>query len=350
MNFGPQAVSNARSPTMNKREFLKATGMLGAASILPTGKLFGAPGGRAPAGACVLIPSETAGPFPLDLTANIFFFREDIRESTEGVPLRVLLRIIGLDNCEAMQNVRVNIWHCDADGVYSGYPGQLGGLNTTGQTFLRGYQITDNDGNVEFITTFPGWYNGRVCHIHFQVYVNSNYSAVSQLTFPIAEKQAIYTANPTLYPNGTDPLTPSQDGIFSDGYQYQLSTLTYNDSTQEYECFLEVAVQGTGSPTGLEELLNERQFSLGQNQPNPFTERTVVPITLVNAADLQLDLFDLQGRRVASVQRQGLAAGEHPITLDMHELGIPTASYIYQVQVTNADGVFRSNKRMTSVR
>ncbi len=335
---------------MNKREFLKATGVLGAASILPSGRLFGAPSGTGPAGACVLIPSETAGPFPLDLTANTFYFRQDIREDRTGVPLRVFLRIIGLENCEPMQNVRVNIWMCDAAGVYSGYPNQLGGVNTTGLTFLRGYQMTDANGDVEFITIFPGWYPGRVCHIHFQVYVNSNYSAISQLTFPIAEKQAIYTANPTLYPSGIDPLTPAQDGIFSDGYQYQLSTLTFNESTQEYECLLDVTVQGSGVPTGLEELRNAQQFELGQNRPNPFTDHTVVPITLAQPGDLLLDLYDLQGRKVASVQRQGLATGEHVITLDMRELGIPTANYVYQVQVSNAQGVFRASRMMTAQR
>lgn len=335
---------------MNKREFLKTSGLLGAASLLPTGRLFGTPLEAGAAGACVLIPSETAGPFPLDLTANTFYFRQDIREDRTGVPLRVKLRTIGLQNCEPMQNLRVNIWLCDADGVYSGYPGQQGGLNTTGQTFLRGYQITDANGDVEFLSIFPGWYNGRVCHIHFQVYVNSSYSAISQLTFPITEKQAIYTANPTLYPNGTDPLTPAQDGIFSDGYQYQLSTLTYNASTQEYECYLEVAVQGSGVPTGLQELRNAQQFELGQNRPNPFTDHTAVPITLAQPSDLVIDLYDLQGRRMASVQHKGLVAGEHVITLDMRELGIPTANYVYQVQVTNAQGVFRTNKMMTARR
>ena len=60
-----------------------------------------------------------------------------------------------------MQNVRVNIWHCDKDGLYSGY-------NTeTSLTYLRGYQFTDANGEVEFITIFPGLYTGRTCHIHF---------------------------------------------------------------------------------------------------------------------------------------------------------------------------------------
>ncbi|MEZ4687486.1 MAG: hypothetical protein R3B47_15900 [Bacteroidia bacterium] len=97
-----------------------------------------------------------------------------------------------------MQSVRVNIWHCNKDGLYSGYDGN----NNPGQaglTYLRGYQMTDANGEVEFITILPGWYNGRICHIHFQVYVSSSYAAISQLTFPIADKNAIYQANSTLY-------------------------------------------------------------------------------------------------------------------------------------------------------
>ena len=63
--------------------------------------------------ACVLISSETAGPFPLDLTENQTFFRQDVRESEQGVKLNLKLKIFGLNNCEPMRNLRVNIWHLD---------------------------------------------------------------------------------------------------------------------------------------------------------------------------------------------------------------------------------------------
>ena len=129
---------------------------------------------------CVLVPSETAGPFPLDLTANEYFFRQDIREDRVGVQMRQKVRIIGAGNCQPMPGVRVNIWHCDRDGNYSGY-------NTEeGLTYCRGYQITDENGECEFITIVPGWYPGRVTHMHFQVHVSTQYSAVSQWTWPHA--------------------------------------------------------------------------------------------------------------------------------------------------------------------
>ena len=117
---------------------------------------------------CVLVPSETPGPFPLDLTENTFFFRQDIREDRAGVPLRQKIRIVGADNCDPMPNVRVNIWHCDRDGDYSGYAA----MGSEGQNYCRGYQMTDANGECEFLTIFPGWYPGRTTHVHFQVHVS----------------------------------------------------------------------------------------------------------------------------------------------------------------------------------
>lgn len=331
---------------MNKREFLKTGGLLGVASILPSGGLMAGEDGAD--GACVLIPSETAGPFPLDLTANSFYFRQDIREDRNGVPFTVRLRVLGLNNCLPMTNVRVNIWLCDKDGVYSGYTGQQGGLNTTGLTFLRGYQITDANGEVEFTTIFPGWYTGRVCHIHFQVYVSSSYAAISQLTFPVAAKQAIYAANPTLYTNGADPTAIASDNIFSDGYQYQLATLE-DDGQGGYTSFLEVSVQGSGSgTTGLQEFRNAEQFEVGQNFPNPFSGSTVIPITLKETGELSIDLYDVQGRRVAAVTKSTLPAGDHFIPVDLNALGLPHANYAYQVRFVNDAGTFTTCKLMTA--
>jgi hypothetical protein len=332
---------------MNKREFMRATGLLGAATFLPVKCLFGSE--ASPSGTCVLTPRETDGPFPLDLTANAFYYRQDVRESQTGVPLRLRLRIIGDQNCGVMPNLRVNIWHCSRVGLYSGYS-QPNNAGQAGQTYLRGYQFTDADGEVEFLTVFPGWYNGRICHIHFQVYVNSNYAAISQLSFPITEKNAIYLANGTLYPNGVDPLTFSQDNIFNNGYQYQLATLEANDEGG-YDAFLEVTIQGTGdTTTGYMESQVEQHFELGQNIPNPYVDSTVVPITLKQSGDVLLDLWDVQGRKVATVKRNRLGVGEHRIELNMAELGLSAANYAYQVQVTNANGTWRTAKMMTARR
>ena len=168
---------------MKRKDFLRSAGILGAASVLPVSKVVTntfVPSSDC-GGACVLIPSETEGPFPLDLSANNFYFRKDIRETQSGVELRVKLKIIGSANCLPMSNVRVNIWHCTKEGLYSGYDNNQN-RGQAGLTYLRGYQITDANGEVEFVTIFPGWYTGRIAHIHFKVTVSTSYSAVSQLT------------------------------------------------------------------------------------------------------------------------------------------------------------------------
>ena len=335
---------------MKRKNFLKSIGLAGIGLALPTTKIEAAGTDENISGSCVLIPSETAGPYPLDLTENDFYFRQDVRETQTGVQLNLKLKIIGNGNCLPMQNVRVNIWHCSKDGLYSGYdnasnPGQAG------QTYLRGYQVADVNGEVEFITVFPGWYNGRVCHIHFQVYVSTAYAAISQLTFDQEIKNSIYAANPDLYTKGIDPLTPALDGIFSDGYAYQLATLTPNADTGGYDSYLEVTVQGDGTlGIGLQEMVNAQHFILGQNYPNPYAQITTVPFTLNNESKVQIELWDLNGKRLKVMDQGILPAGAHSVELDMKKIGLPTANYIYQIAVENTAGTFREYKLMTSVK
>ena len=108
---------------MKRSQFLKS---VGAALALPAALPFASSAQSRKGGGvgsersnCVLIPSETAGPFPLDLTENEFFFRQEIQEDRVGLRLRQRVRIVGADNCEPMPNVRVNVWHCDRDGDLS---------------------------------------------------------------------------------------------------------------------------------------------------------------------------------------------------------------------------------------
>jgi protocatechuate 3,4-dioxygenase beta subunit len=334
---------------MNRKEFLKSAGA-GLGMVFVGKELAAAPLVQQTS-TCTLIPSETAGPFPLDLSENTAFFRKDIRETQQGVRLNLKLRIVGAGNCLPMRNVRVNIWHCDKDGVYSGYnvANNRGDANST---YLRGYQFTDANGEVEFITIFPGWYTGRICHIHFQVYVSSTYSAVSQLTFDIAAKNALYTANRTIYTKGTDPLSYSQDNIFSDGYALQLATLTPNTTTGGYDSFMQVTVQGNGT-TGVGHIEKEtaKVFELGQNFPNPYRTTTTIPFTLKQAAIVRMELWDLSGRKVATVLPDEIrSAGEHMLEINPALWGLPIGNYMYQLVATTSQGTFVVPKMMTALR
>ncbi len=331
---------------MNRKSFFRTLGVVSAGALLPKTALKAA---TAQGGVvCNLIPTETAGPFPLDLSANTFYFRKDVRETQTGVQFDLKLKILGLGNCGNMQNLRVNIWHCSRNGLYSGYSN---GMNQgqAGLTYLRGYQITDANGEVEFTTVFPGWYNGRIAHIHFQVYVSSAYSAVSQLTFNIAEKNGIYAANPTLYTQGADPQTYSSDNIFSDGTAYQICTLTPNAATGGYNGYLEATIQGNGTTgVGHIEKENAKQFSLEQNYPNPFGAQTTIPFLLQYPADVKLYIHDLQGKKVAEITRPTLSAGRQQIHLNLSEMKLPTSNYVYQIEVKNQNGIYTEYKLMTA--
>ncbi len=335
----------------NRRDFLKFSGMMGAVSLLPARIAVAESGSSksSAAGTCTLIPSETGGPFPLDLTANNAFFRKDIRESKTGVPLNLKLKILGVGNCSPLPNLRVNVWHCDKDGNYSGYDNQMN-PGQAGLTYLRGYQVTDDNGEVEFTTIFPGWYQGRICHIHFQVYVSSSYAAVSQLTFDIAAKNALYAANPSLYTKGADPTTLSGDNVFSDGYAVQTATLTANASGG-YDSSMEVSIQGNGTlGVGHLEKENAKQFALGQSFPNPITGEVRVPFTLKQRSDVVLDIRDLSGKVIASVSERGMVAGAHDLKIVLSDRSLKSGNYLYQLEVTNNSGKFTEFRRMISIR
>jgi protocatechuate 3,4-dioxygenase beta subunit len=177
-----------------------------------------------PSGALVLTPQETAGPYPLDLHSTPSFFRSDITEGKTGVPLTLTLTILHQTGAP-LANARVDIWQCDKDGVYSGY--QQLGANTVGQTFLRGIQLTDANGKVTFKAVYPGWYAGRITHIHFQVYLNSGLVATSQLAFPEDVTKAVYGS--ALYAargQNASVRNFAEDNVFSDGTDHEMLALT----------------------------------------------------------------------------------------------------------------------------
>lgn len=338
---------------MERKAFLRGLGFAGAASLIPFGKaLADVAGGSEKPTSCHLIPSETEGPFPADLSENNYYFRTDLREDRTGALLNLKMKIIGTVDCGPMTNVRVNVWMCDKDGVYSAYATAMNPGGTADTKWLRGYQMTDANGEVAFTTIFPGWYSGRICHIHFKVFVSSTYAATSQMTFDIPAKNALYAANSALYTKGADPMTIAGDNIFSDGYEYQLASLTANGSGG-YDAYLEVTVaeNGTGTSIGHIEKENAKQFLLGQNYPNPHSGVTTIPFSLVkSASSVKFDILDLTGRKVRDIEQGNLAMGDHTVTVDFGSLSIARGNYVYQIQVTNSDGIFRQCKMMTAAK
>lgn len=189
------------------------------------------------AGSCVLIPEETAGPYPLDLSGDEVFVRSDITEGHAGVPLTLTLSLVNASaDCAPISGARVDLWHCDADGVYSGYN------DATGETFCRGIQVSDGNGQVTFQTIYPGWYQGRITHMHFQVFLDNGLAATSQIAFPPEITDAVYAVEPysAKGPNTSVP-TFADDNIFSDGTQYQMAVVS-GDAGSGYSATLLVGV------------------------------------------------------------------------------------------------------------
>lgn len=165
-------------------------GALGAGLVTGGGIIAGCSAGSidaAQAGVCALTPEVTEGPYYFDPEIE----REDIREGHAGVPVRLRIRVLDA-RCQPLRNARVDIWHCDAGGLYSGYANQTGGVNTEGQKFLRGHQLTDATGDVAFTTIYPGWYQGRTTHLHQKVYIGERNVLTAQIFLPDALSEYIY--------------------------------------------------------------------------------------------------------------------------------------------------------------
>ncbi len=164
------------------------------AAAATTGAAFAPPvfARTAAAGACVLTPETTAGPYYLARE----LVRGDIREDRAGVPLRLALNVVDAA-CRPIPGARLDVWHCDAAGVYSAFGGgDAGQRSAKGETFLRGVQMTDAAGAAEFTTIYPGWYPGRTTHIHFMVYLDRTRVLTGQLFFPDALSDEIYGDDP----------------------------------------------------------------------------------------------------------------------------------------------------------
>ncbi|MFE0328072.1 intradiol ring-cleavage dioxygenase [Streptomyces sp. NPDC058960] len=191
-----------------------------------------APAPAGPAADCVLTPEQTEGPYYLDLET----VRKNITEGKPGVPLTLRVKVIDTTTCSPLPGTAVDIWHCDALGVYSGY---VAGGSTPDTTFLRGVQLTDSTGVAEFTTIYPGWYVGRALHIHVKTHVGGtvtggryqggHVSHTGQLYFPETYNSRVATLTP--YRNNTATRTlNARDGIYRNGGSSTLLTLTQTGS------------------------------------------------------------------------------------------------------------------------
>lgn len=184
---------------------------------------------EAGAAVCVLTPEQTAGPYYVKSP-----LRSQIDEGRPGLRLKLEIELVQMPDCTALEGYTVEIWHCDARGFYSGYSearvrapfdtlafiiaNQEDGSipPTEADMFMRGGQVTDASGRVEFDTVFPGWYDPRVTHIHAKVSRGGQSFLTTQLYFPDTLVDDIYRNHPAYQAYGTCPYNLTNDSALRD--------------------------------------------------------------------------------------------------------------------------------------
>lgn len=202
---------------------------------------------------CIVRPELTEGPYFVDERLN----RSDIRSDPTtgavrpGVALALTFVVSRIDgsSCVPFEGALVDVWHCDATGIYSDV--QDAGFDTRGQQFLRGYQATAADGTASFLTIYPGWYQGRTVHLHFKIRTDPDSTAgfefTSQLFFDDAVTDVVHAQQPYAA-KGQRTLRNAGDGIYQDGRD-QLLLSPAADGAGGYVATFEIGVDASGSTT-----------------------------------------------------------------------------------------------------
>jgi len=167
---------------------------------------------------CILTPEQTEGPYYIAGEE----LRRDITEGKPGVPLLLRLKVVDASTCAPIGGAIVEVWHCDASGLYSGFVAASSGAPGSGSgptdkaTFLRGGQRADAGGTAVIKTIYPGWYRGRTVHIHVKVHVGGSVVHTGQLYFPDALTDRVYVQSPYSRRPNRDTRNAT-DGIFANG-------------------------------------------------------------------------------------------------------------------------------------
>jgi len=182
---------------------------------------------------CIVRPAQTEGPYFLEAGLERSDIRSDPADGSvrEGAPLSLIFQVSRLDarSCEPLAGVLVDLWQCDAAGVYSGVEDIDGLFDTRGKQFLRGYQVTGGDGLARFTTIYPGWYPGRTVHIHFKLRTNpggaSGHEFTSQLYFDDELTDRVFARAAYVADEGERTRNPD-DSLFLNGGDQLLLDVT----------------------------------------------------------------------------------------------------------------------------
>lgn len=232
---------------LDRRSLLRALALAPAAVTLPAlARAEAQAAGLISGDVCLVQPETTEGPFYLDPG----LVREDITEGRPGLPLILRLQVVSAD-CAPIAGARVDIWHCDADGVYSGVQGDSG-------TFLRGTQDTGADGVAQFRTVFPGWYPGRVVHVHYKVILPGGQEVLtSQVFFDDAFAAEVHGDHPAYERRGPQDTDLRADRIARSAGKGAVARVEMDAPDGEAVAALVVGVSEAGRAGLLERLFGQ---------------------------------------------------------------------------------------------
>jgi protocatechuate 3,4-dioxygenase beta subunit len=220
---GEPVKSESATGAISRRHVLQSAGVLALAAAFGPRALDALGEDASAATTCVLTPEATEGPYWIDTKLT----RRNITEGKAGLPLQLVLTVVNAKTCRPIKGADVEIWHCDADGEYSGYDGGSAGggpggggpgghqAPATSTRYLRGHQKSNAAGQAEFLTIFPGWYRGRTPHIHLKVHVGGRVVHTGQVFFNERITAAVYRQAP--YSSHGQPDTAhASDNIFAE--------------------------------------------------------------------------------------------------------------------------------------
>lgn len=196
-------------------------------------------------GTCVLFPQAIEGPYYFDPG----LVRDDITEGRPGLPLELHLKIVDANTCDPLANVRVDVWHADADGIYSGYAGQGDNrdASTKGAKYLRGTQFSNDTGALTFRSIYPGWYPGRTPHVHVKAFLDDKTVLTGQIYFPDDVSMRVYHERKPYSVRPIPDTTNASDFIFKQG-QKEGGGIVFSieESAERMKAGLVVAVDRSG--------------------------------------------------------------------------------------------------------
>ena len=194
---------------------------LGGAAVTALGLAGLKPGPSSAASvSCILTPEQTEGPYYIAGEK----LRRNITEGRPGTPLLLRAFVVDATTCRAIRNAAVDIWHADAEGVYSGF-----GAGASSRTFMRGIQRTNAKGLALFRTVYPGWYQGRTVHIHVKVHVGGSVVHTGQLYFRDSLTDAVYRHTPYSARPNRDTRNTS-DSVYRNGGSKSLLSVKKNSA------------------------------------------------------------------------------------------------------------------------